>query len=210
MTSSPAPAQPRVRVIALGDEMLAGAGDQRAMGWFSRALAQHNGGGNLVDPYIAAIPGETTAALAQRWEGDVTRLLDTHNSGESDDTQHRVVLALGRADLEAGISLARSRLNLATVLDGLGHLRIPAFVVGPAPSKDRARTDALLDLSHAFHDVCARRRVPYVDPAAALAHHDQYLADVARSDRDLPSQTGYGLIAWLVLHGEFSQFLAAQ
>ncbi|MCT2025222.1 GDSL-type esterase/lipase family protein [Dermabacter hominis] len=210
MTSSPAPAQPRVRVIALGDEMLAGAGDQRAMGWFTRALAQHNGSGDLVDSYTAAIPGETTAELARRWEADVTRLLDTHNTGESDDTQHRVVIALGRADLDAGISIARSRLNLATVLDGLGHLRIPVFVVGPAPSKDRERTDAILELSHAFHDVCARRRIPYVDPAAALAHHDQFLADVARSPRDLPSQTGYGLITWLVLHGEFSEFLATQ
>ena len=54
MTSSPAPAQPRVRVIALGDEMLAGAGDQRAMGWFTRALAQHNGSGDLVDSYTPA------------------------------------------------------------------------------------------------------------------------------------------------------------
>lgn len=200
-TSTP----PRVRIIALGDHVLAGAGDAKAMGWLARAVASHNDGADTVDVYRAAIPDETTAALAHRWEADVTRLLER---GEESGTEHRVVLGLGSADLDAGISMARSRLNLATVLDGLDHLKIPVFVVGPVPSADRERTEQIIALSGAYADVCARRRVPYVDPAAALHHHDQFIADVARSPRDLPSQVGYGLITWLVLHGDFSQFLS--
>ncbi len=198
-------ARPRVRVIAIGDEVLAGAGDAKAMGWLGRAVAKHNDGADAVDVYRAAMPNETTAQLARRWESDVQRLIDRDPESQ---TQHRVVLGLGRTDISAGISLARSRLNLATVLDGLDHLKIPTFVVGPAPSNDRERTDAILDLSGAYHDVCARRRIPYVDPVGALHAHDQFMADVARSDRDLPSQVGYGLITWLVLHGEFSEFLS--
>lgn len=197
-------ARPRVRVIALGDEVLAGSGDAKAMGWLGRAVAKHNDGADSADLFHAAMPGETTAELARRWEPDVQRLLDRDpESG----TQHRVVLGLGSADISAGISLARSRLNLATVLDGLDHLKIPVFVVGPLPSADRGRTQSILDLSRAYHDVCARRRIPYVDPVGALHAHDQFAADIARSDRDLPSQVGYGLVTWLVLHGGFSEFL---
>lgn len=199
------PEQPRVRVIALGDEVLAGAGDAKAMGWLGRAVAKHNDGADAVDLYRAAMPHETTLELAQRWEQDVQRMRERDPKL---GTQHRVVLGLGSADISAGISLARSRLNLATVLDGVDHVKIPVFVVGPIPSKDRSRTQAIADLSRAYHDVCARRRIPYVDPVGALRNHDQFMADISRSDRDLPSQVGYGLITWLVLHGEFSQFLS--
>ena len=203
-TTPASPTVARVRLVALGDELLAGAGDPKAMGWLSRALARHNDGADLVDVYSSAVPGETSADLAARWEADVRRLIDQRN----DPDPTRVVLGLGSADLDHGISLARSRLNLATVLDGLEHLRIPTFVVGPAPSPEHDRNRGITRLSQAFEDVCARRRTPYVDPASALQSHDQYLADVARSDRGLPSEVGYGLITWLVLHGEFSRFLA--
>src|SRR5699024_12000613 len=42
-------------------------------------------------------------------------------------------------------------------------LRIPAFVVGPAPSRDPATTAGVRELSGAFEDVCARRLIPYVE-----------------------------------------------
>ncbi len=207
MTQSPAdqPAgTPRVRLVALGDDMLAGVGDAKALGWLGRALARHNDGQARVDAFTAARPLETTAQLADRWQADLERLIDQDPESR---TEHRVVISLGAADIGAGVSLARSRLNLATVLDGLERYKFPTFVVGPAPSVDRGRTNAIFELSGAFHDVCARRRIPYVDPVAALMDHEQYMGDLARSDRDMPSQVGYGLIAWLVLHSDFSAFL---
>lgn len=194
----------RVRLVALGDELLAGAGDAKALGWLGRAVARHNDGQARVDVFTAAMPRETTAQLAVRWQEDLERLIERD---EEYPTDHRVVLSLGSADVDSGLSLARSRLNLATVLDGLERYKFPTFVVGPAPSADRAKTEKVFELSGAFNDVCARRRIPYVDPVAALMHHEQYMGDVARSDRDIPTQTGYGLIAWLVLHSDFSQFL---
>ncbi|WP_058234278.1 GDSL-type esterase/lipase family protein [Devriesea agamarum] len=202
------PGPERIRLIALGDELLAGIGDARVLGWIGRAVARHQQH-RPIDLFTAALPGETSAGLAQRWDTTVAERVD-HAGLESGTVDHRVVLGLGSADITTGTSLARSRLNLAKVLDGLERARIPAFVVGPPPSADRARTTAIRELSGAFDDVCSRRRVTYVDTVNALDGHEQWVADLARTGTDLPGQTGYGLLAWLVLHGGFGSFLGTE
>jgi acyl-CoA thioesterase-1 len=205
--AAPAPASDRpIRLVALGEELLAGVGDARALGWLGRAVAKEQGARPRVELYSSAIPGESSASLADRWDEEVRMRSDSEALAQG-AVDHRVVLGLGGADIDEGISLARSRLNLAKVLDGLERLRIPSFVVGPPPSRDRQRTAALVELSGAFDDVCARRRVPYVDTVRSLEGHDQWSSDLARSGSDRPGQTGYGLMAWLVLHGGFGRFL---
>ncbi|GAA1491554.1 GDSL-type esterase/lipase family protein [Brachybacterium sacelli] len=205
-TSSAPDPSPRIRIIALGDELLAGIGDARALGWLGRAVASEQGAASRVDVFASALPGETSASLAERWDDEVERRMD--RTAQADGSiDHRVVLAMGRADLDAGISLARSRLNLAKVLDGLERLRIPAFVVGPPPSRDPGTTQGARELSGAFEDVCSRRRIPYVDTVGGLIGHEQWESDVSRSPGDHPGQTGYGLMAWLVLHGGFGTWL---
>lgn len=195
-----------VRLIAFGDELLAGLGDPRALGWVGRAVATEQGSRPRIELFTSALPGDTSASLAERWEAEVGRRMDSE--AEATGTrQHRVLLGMGSADIAAGTSLARSRLNLAKVLDGLERIQIGAFVVGPPPSRDPARTTAIRELSGAFDDVCSRRRVPFVDTVAALDGHEQWTQDLARTGSDLPGQTGYGLIAWLVLHGGFGDWL---
>ncbi|MGY5764923.1 GDSL-type esterase/lipase family protein [Brachybacterium sp. DNPG3] len=197
---------PRIRIIALGDELLAGVGDARAMGWIGRAVASEQGARSPVELFVSALPQETSAQLSERWDEEVR--LRTDAEGQAEGTvDHRVVLALGRADVPEGLSLARSRLNLAKVLDGLERLRVPAFVVGPPPSRDRGLTASIRELSGAYADVCARRRIPYIDMVAGLEGHEQWEGDLARSRGDHPGQTGYGLMAWLVLHGGFGAWL---
>ncbi|MFC0673442.1 GDSL-type esterase/lipase family protein [Brachybacterium hainanense] len=203
------PGTARIRVIALGDELLAGAGDARALGWLGRAVASEQDPAARIELFTAALPGETSASLGERWDAAVSERLDPE-AQSAGLLEHRVVIGLGSSDVTSGISLARSRLNLAKVLDGLERLRIPSFVVGPPPSLDRGRTASIRELSAAFEDVCARRRVPFIDTVGALDGHDQWTADLARSGRDLPGQTGYGLIAWLALHGGFGEFLGSR
>ncbi|MCS6710938.1 lysophospholipase [Brachybacterium sp. EF45031] len=206
-TESSTPAgPPRIRLIALGDELLAGVGDARALGWLGRAVASEQGPDARIDLFTSAIPQETSAELAERWTQDVSRLTDAH-AASAGLVEHRVVLGLGSADVTTGISLARSRLNLAKVLDGLERMRTPAFVVGPPPGLDRGRNQAIRELSAAFHDVCARRRVDYVDMVGGLEGHDQWIEDLSRTGGERPGQTGYGLMAWLVLHGGFGRWL---
>ena len=180
-----------LRIVVVGDELVAGAGDPKALGWVGRVVARTI----APEPPVVvtlAMPAETSTELSTRWETEAMSRFDP-------DSDNRLVVALGRADITAGLSLARSRLNLANVLDVAAHRRIPAFVVGPPPGppEDNLR---LSELSAALADVADRRRVPYVETFAPLVAHDQWLADLAAGDGRLPGQAGYGLIAWLVLH----------
>lgn len=180
-----------LRLAVVGDELVAGAGDPKGLGWLGRVVARTP----TPEPLVAmslAVPGETSTGLGARWDDEVTRRF-------SPEADNRLVVALGRADVAAGLSLARSRLNLANILDVAEQRRIPAFVVGPPPGST-ADSAKLGDLSAAFADVATRRRVPFVDTFTPLASHDQWLGDLAAGDGTLPGQAGYGLMAWLVLH----------
>ena len=161
-----------LRLAVVGDELVAGAGDPKGLGWVGRVTARTP----TPDPLTVltlAVPGETTTELGARWDDEASRRW-------SPDTDNRLVVALGRADVAAGLSLARSRLNLANILDVADQRRIPAFVVGPPPGPT-ADSEKLADLSAAFADVAARRRVPFVDTYTPLAAHDQWLGDLAAS-----------------------------
>lgn len=187
------------RICVVGDELVAGAGDPRGLGWVGRVTAR-----TPAEPpplvMTLAVPGETTTALSARWEAETALRF-----GASPDPHHLVV-GLGRADLAAGVSLARSRLNVANVLDVAEQRRISTFVVGPPPGAHED-TDRQAELSAAFADVARRRGVPYVDTWSPLVHHEQWLADLASGDGRVPGQAGYGLMAWLVLHGGWHRWL---
>ncbi|MBO9553800.1 GDSL-type esterase/lipase family protein [Cellulomonas sp.] len=187
-----------LRLAVVGDELAAGVGDPKGLGWVGRVSARTP----TPDPLTVltlAVPGETSTELGARWEDEVARRL-------SPEADNRLVVALGRADVAAGLSLARSRLNLANILDVAEQRRIPAFVVGPPPGST-ADADKLADLSAAFADVANRRRVPFVDTYSPLAAHDQWLGDLAAGNGVLPGQAGYGLMAWLVLHTGWHSWL---
>lgn len=80
-------------------------------------------------------------------------------------------------------------------------------MVGPTPTLDAEVNARLQVLSDAQADVCARRRVPFVDCFSPLVAHDQWQSDLAAGDTVHPGQAGYGLIAWLVLNGGWAHWL---
>ncbi|WP_309135767.1 GDSL-type esterase/lipase family protein, partial [Cellulomonas sp.] len=175
-----------LRLAVIGDELVAGAGDPRGLGWVGRVAARTSTAEPLT-VLTLAVPGENSTELGVRWDPEVSRRL-------SPAADNRLVVGIGRADVTAGLSLARSRLNLANVLDVAEQRRIPAFVVGPPPGAPEDG-DKIAELSAALGDDAARRRVPYVDMYTPLAAHDQWLADMATSPGHLPGQAGYGLMA---------------
>ena len=184
------------RLVVVGDELVAGFGDPRALGWVGRVAARSQGEEPLFTVQLA-VPGETTTALAARWERELAPRL-----GE----RTWLVVAPGAGDLASGTSLARSRLNLANILDAAHAAALPTLVVGPAPRSDLPR-ERQQELSHAFSDVCGRRRVPYVDTYSPLGDHEQWASDLAAGDGVHPGQAGYGLLAWLVLHHDWYDWL---
>ncbi|WP_230977493.1 GDSL-type esterase/lipase family protein [Georgenia yuyongxinii] len=187
-----------LRICVIGDELTAGMGDARGLGWVGRVIARTP----TEEPaFVAqlAVPHENTTELSARWETETQRRFTPM-------ADNRLVLGLGATDLEEGLSLARSRLNLANILDGASSNRIACFVVGPPPRTD-LDADALAALSDAFADVCHRRHIHYVETFAPLRAHEQWHADVAASDGVHPGQAGYGLLAWLVLHNGWHSWL---
>ena len=80
--------------------------------------------------------------------------------------------------------------------------------MSPPPTDDPELNARLEVLVEAQGDVCARRGVPFVDCFAPLMGHDQWRTDLATSRVEHhPGQAGYGLIAWLVLHNGWTDWL---
>lgn len=190
-----------VRICVVGDELSAGMGDARGLGWVGRVIARTHSEEPLFATSLA-VPDETSTALSGRWESECFRRF-------APGCDNRLVVALGSADLTAGLSVARSRLNLANILDSARSQQVEVFVVGPPPRPD-VDGDALAALSDAFADVSTRRQVRYVETFAPLRTHDQWLADVAAGDGVHPGQAGYGLLAWLVLHNGWYAWIGAE
>ncbi len=186
------------RIFFVGDELTAGLGDARALGWVGRVLARSVTEPPLL-PIVLPFPGENISGLLSRWETEVIPRLD----GE---TENRLVIGLGSHDIDSGLSSARSRLYLANLLDNAERMQLSPFVVGPPPRPD-CSTRKLAELSASYADVCARRSAPYVDLFTPLLHHEQWNTDTSLSGSYTPLQTGYGLMAWIVLHNGWHRWL---
>jgi lysophospholipase L1-like esterase len=190
-----------LRVCVVGDELVCGMGDPKALGWVGRVASRTPREQGLVTLFPLGVPGETTAGLLERWREETGRRFGAGSAAS------RLVLGIGHGDLVQGLTLPRSRLNLANVLDEAQARQLPAFVVGPPPALDETRNRHLAELSSAFADVCHRRDVPYVDTYGPLVTHEDWLTDLVAGDGFHPGQAGYGLIAWLVLHGGWRAWL---
>ncbi|MBD5830770.1 MULTISPECIES: GDSL-type esterase/lipase family protein [Janibacter] len=192
----------RVSVVFIGDSFVAGVGDPKAQGWVGRVMGRTVLDGAHLAHYNLGVGGQTSGDVSQRWLTEAPLRWE----GASD---RRLVVSFGRADAETGVSLARHRLNLANILDECASRGVAPFVVGPAPAADAEVDAQLTQITEAQRDVCERRGVPFVDVFAPLAGHEQWDSDMASSlDGVHPGQAGYGLIAWLVLHHGWSDWIA--
>lgn len=190
-----------IRILFVGDELVAGFGDARALGWTGRVMARTPNDPPIMHMSLA-IPGENTAELASRWENEVMPRLDN-------EADCRLVIGMGTHDLDAGVTLARARLHLANLLDSAERMRLKPFVVGPPPRRDIA-PKIQTDFNNAYEDVCIRRGIPFVDTFTPLVAHEQWNTDMTLSGGYTPHQAGYGLIAWLVLHNGWNQWLGVR
>ncbi len=184
-------------LIFIGDELVAGYGDSRASGWIGRVLSHtHN-----EPPFLSftlAMPGESIGKLAERWKVEVPQRME-------EGKDNRLIVGLGSHGLSA-LSVARARLHLANILDGASKAGMTSFVVGPPPRRDLS-PNLQSDFTNAYAEVCGRREVPFVDTFTPLLAHEQWNSDLALADRYTPSQAGYGLLAWLVLHNGWNTWL---
>ncbi|MGO0574893.1 GDSL-type esterase/lipase family protein [Ornithinimicrobium panacihumi] len=184
----------------VGDGFVAGYGDPKALGWVSRVVGRTPTHDATLTSYNLGVRGSGSADAMNRWRVECPPRWE----GRS---ERRLVVATGAEDVAQGVTTARSRLNLANILDEASSTGVASFVVGPTPTLDHEVNDKLRVLAEAQADVCQRRRVPFVDCFTPLVAHDQWQSDLAAGDTIHPGQAGYGLIAWLVLNGGWQQWL---
>ena len=182
-----------VRICVLGDSFVNGYGDPKALGWVGRVAARTPADELDLTVYNLGVRGDCSADVLSRWREETARRW-------RDGTENRLVVAVGHNDVHKGLTLARTRLNLANVVDAAGIDGLLPFVVGPPPALDAEMNERLRPVVQAQQDVCARRGVPFVDCFTPLLNHEQWYADLAPGDGVHPGQAGYGLLAWLVLH----------
>lgn len=189
-----------MNIFFIGDELVAGRGDPKALGWTGRVAARTISDG--LDPSFCtlAVAGETTAEMAQRWDEEVMRRVHTREPNV-------VVFGIGRHDIRRKVSRAKTRLYLATTLDQTLDLGFHPVLIGPPPSIP-SENDAVSELALVCEEAAARRDVTYVDTYGPLAAHEQWLTDIEAGADGLPGQAGYGLMAWLVLHAGWRTWMA--
>jgi lysophospholipase L1-like esterase len=189
-----------VRICVVGDSLVTGYGDPKALGWLGRVVARTPQDELDLTVHNLGVRGDSSAGVLERWREETRRRL-------FEGVDNRLVVAMGANDVGQGISLARTRLNLANVVDDAVADGLQPFVVGPAPWLDPSDNERLRAVVDAERDVCARRGVPFVDCFTPLLSHEQWFADLAAGDGIHPGQAGYGLLAWLVLHCGWPQWL---
>jgi hypothetical protein len=193
-------ARRNIRIVVLGDGLVSAAGDPKGMGWVGRVTAKTPSTTPRIDIFTLPAPDETTSMLADRWTDEVKRRF-------SADTENRLVIALSNADPAAGISISRSRLNIATIVDEAKRAGIESFLVGPTPHRNPELNSEIEHLASGFEDVAARRGIPFVDCFRPLVDHEGWNEEINLAENHLPGQIGHGLIAWLVLNRGWYEWL---
>ncbi|TPG16069.1 GDSL-type esterase/lipase family protein [Pedococcus bigeumensis] len=190
-----------VGIVFVGASLVAGVGDPKGQGWVSRVVGRTHSADLEVTAYNLGVRGDTTADVLARWKSECA----PRWAGRA---EKRLVISVGGNDAASGVTLARHRLNLANILDDAASAGIGTFVVSPPPADDEEINAKLDVLVEAQADVCARRGVPFVDCFRPLLGHEQWQSDLAASRiAHHPGQAGYGLIAWLVLHNGWYDWL---
>ena len=189
-----------VRIVILGDAIISAAGDPKGMGWVGRVTSKTPSTSPRIDIYALPAPDETTSMLAERWQSEVQRRF-------SAETENKLVIALSNHDPAAGISISRSRLNIATIVDEAKRAGIETFLIGPTPHRNKELNGEVEHLASGFEDVADRRGVPFVDCFRPLVEHEGWNLEIETSEYGLPGQVGHGLIAWLVLNRGWYEWL---
>ena len=194
-----------VRIVFAGDSLVAGVGDETALGWVGRVLATARQAGHDVTGYNLGVRRETTPEVVARLrieapprlrDGDVRALV--LSTGVNDTT---TLAGTPRCSVDATVEAIG---ELLTTADEAGWAML---VVGPPLVADAAQNARIAERSAAIATLCAQRRVTFIDVAGPLAGDSRWATEVAAGDGSHPGSRGYELLARLIDPG-FASWLA--
>ena len=191
-----------VGLCFVGSSMTAGYGDPKGLGWVGRVVGRTQHPDLDLTAYNLGVRGDTSADVMARWRSETRPALgepDRASAGRLGGRQrhrHRASVSPGPGSTSPTSSTRRRP----------AASRCSSWA-SPRASRPSG-TRGIEALAEAQADVCARRGVAYVDCFKPLVGHEQWLSDVnASPDRVHPGQAGYGLIAWLVLHNGWNDWM---
>jgi lysophospholipase L1-like esterase len=190
-----------MRLIFIGDSIVAGSGDDECRGWVGRVGTATRRAGIDHTPYNLGIGGNTTADVLARWEQEVTRRLNP-------EIANRLVVQAGVNDARDGVERdpADSARELAAFVDGARGIGLEPLVVGPIPTRQPEESERIGALSQRFAATCAEAGAAFVEVHAALRNSGAFLASM-ESDGYHPDAEGYAEIAQVVLHNGWWEWL---
>ena len=186
-----------IRVIFLGDSLVAGVGDPDGAGWVGRVVGGAFAAGMPLTAYNLGVRRETSADVLARWQSEVTPRV-------ADEADCRVVFSFGANDAtcENGrprVAPAESVENLSRALAAARRCALPVLVVGPPPVNDDGQQERIRMLSAGFRDVAERAGTPYVDRAEPLRASPLWRRELTAGDGAHPGSAGYALMADLIM-----------
>jgi lysophospholipase L1-like esterase len=191
-----------MRLIFIGDSIVAGSGDDDCRGWVGRVGSASRRAGVDHTPYNLGIGGDTTADVLARWEQEVTRRLNP-------DIENRLAIQVGVNDARDGVERDpdASAEDLERLIDGVRGLGLEPLVVGPTPTAQATESERIGALSDRFGLICSERGASFIELHAALRGSGSFQASLT-ADGYHPDADGYNEIAQVVLHNGWWQWLA--
>ncbi|RIX28328.1 GDSL-type esterase/lipase family protein [Amnibacterium setariae] len=180
-----------VRVCFAGDSLVAGTGDEAALGWVGRVAAAGIARGMDLTAYNLGVRGATSVQTVRRLAIEARPRLTA-----AEDP--RVVLSFGANDTHPDVGLPP-----AAAVDALREAQrrlapVPLLLVGPPAVDDDEQNERLRLLEAALAAEAAALGVPFVPVLAATAEADVWRRPVHSGDGFHPDAAGYALLAALV------------
>ena len=191
-----------MRLLFIGDSIVAGSGDDECRGWVGRVGSATRRAGVDHTPYNLGIGGDTAGDVLARWEQEVTRRLNP-------DIENRLVVQVGVNDARDGVERPAddSARDLAAFVEGARGIGLDPLVVGPIPTLQDEESERVGALSRRFGAECEKLGAAFVEVHAGLRDNGVFLAGL-QADGYHPDADGYAEIAQVVLHNGWWEWLA--
>ncbi len=187
-----------MRVCFIGDSIVAGVGDEDALGWVGRVTRHAIRAGADVTVYNLGVRRDTSADIRARWLREVDVRLPQ-------GVDHRLCFSFGANDCaDDGTGAprveARRTLENAEAILSVAAARAPTLMIGPVPILDDATADSrIADLDAQLVALCKRLAVPYLPLFATLQSTTAWTEGAARGDGTHSDARGYAALADYVL-----------